>query len=172
MTTERIVYCDLDGVLCDFDKQVIKYAKIRYGEPLDSGLLTQKYGKKELYQLIGSIGEEFFSTMPPMKDMYDLKAFLFDNFINVKILSSASGPPPNTPRKMGKIKWLKTHGFNMPDQDIIITPTSDGKTKYAKPTDILIDDRVKILSPWINAGGIGILHKSAKDTIKQLRQYV
>jgi hypothetical protein len=33
----------------------------------------------------------------------------------------------------------------------------------------LIDDRQKNIDAWIDAGGIGIVHVSARDTIEQLK---
>jgi hypothetical protein len=44
------------------------------------------------------------------------------------------------------------------------------KAAYAKPNHILIDDREKSIQPWREAGGIGILHTSAADTISQLQK--
>ena len=34
----------------------------------------------------------------------------------------------------------------------------------------MIDDRPKNIEAWENAGGIGILHKSAKHTIDELKK--
>ena len=44
------------------------------------------------------------------------------------------------------------------------------KHEYAAPNHILIDDRDKAILPWREAGGIGILHTSANDTIAQLKE--
>ena len=49
------------------------------------------------------------------------------------------------------------------------------KYKYAKTKpavqNILIDDTKKKLDPWIEAGGIGILHTSAASTISELKEW-
>jgi hypothetical protein len=37
---------------------------------------------------------------------------------------------------------------------------------------ILVDDRNKSIDPWVEAGGIGVLHKSVPDTIGQLRELI
>ena len=42
---------------------------------------------------------------------------------------------------------------------------------YAKPNRILIDDYSETIERWRAAGGKGILHTSADDTIKQLKMY-
>ena len=52
---------------------------------------------------------------------------------------------------------------------MILTRAVD-KAKYANKDSILIDDRKQNIDHWIESGGIGILHTSAKDTIKQLKK--
>lgn len=37
------------------------------------------------------------------------------------------------------------------------------------PGDILIDDMEKNITRWVEAGGVGILHVNAADTIEQLK---
>jgi hypothetical protein len=52
---------------------------------------------------------------------------------------------------------------------MILTPAKF-KQKYAGENKILIDDRADNISDWKNAGGIGILHKTANQTINELKQ--
>jgi hypothetical protein len=42
------------------------------------------------------------------------------------------------------------------------------KAKYATPTSILIDDSSGCIGPFIAAGGHGILHSHASETIRIL----
>ena len=72
-------------------------------------------------------------------------------------------------RDRDKIYWIKKHV----DKNVFITATLKGKHKavYARPDYVLIDDRKDNIEAWTNAGGIGVLHTSAADTIKQLRNY-
>jgi hypothetical protein len=44
------------------------------------------------------------------------------------------------------------------------------KAKFAAPNHILIDDMEKNITAWEAAGGIGILHKNATDTINTLKE--
>ena len=44
------------------------------------------------------------------------------------------------------------------------------KKNYAAPNHILIDDKKSNIDEWRAAGGIGILHTSAADTIQQLKK--
>jgi hypothetical protein len=52
----------------------------------------------------------------------------------------------------------------------LILRSAKHKKDFAGPNNILIDDRVDNINGWIEAGGIGILHTSAEDTIKQLNK--
>ena len=57
----------------------------------------------------------------------------------------------------------------MPDTKLILA-YSYNKKDYADKNSILIDDYSKNIEQWRAAGGIGILHTSAEDTIKQLQK--
>ena len=41
---------------------------------------------------------------------------------------------------------------------------------YAKPRHILIDDTPEKIKGWTNAGGLGILHRNAGDSINEIKQ--
>ncbi|GAG55785.1 unnamed protein product, partial [marine sediment metagenome] len=69
-----------------------------------------------------------------------------------------------TPQKHA---WVKEKLGNIPT---LVTRKSAEKAQYAEPNAILIDDRTKSIQPWTAAGGIGILHTSAQDSINQLKQ--
>jgi len=43
------------------------------------------------------------------------------------------------------------------------------KAAFATPNTILVDDRNKVLNPFIAAGGIGVLHTSAANSIRILK---
>ena len=51
----------------------------------------------------------------------------------------------------------------------IFVPASQ-KQQFSGENQILIDDRVDNIEQWKSKGGIGILHTSASDTIKQLKE--
>ena len=40
---------------------------------------------------------------------------------------------------------------------------------FSKKGNVLIDDRQSNIDAWESEGGIGILHKNARDTIKELK---
>lgn len=64
--------------------------------------------------------------------------------------------------------WVQEH---FGDVQVDYVYTSKLKANWATPTSVLIDDRMKSIEPWIEAGGIGILHTSAEDTIAQLLEF-
>ncbi len=140
----------MDGVLCDFDRGVTA---------LGRGTIEQlkSRGQPALWRVINQAGEEFWSEMPWMPDGQELWKFI-SNF-PVKI---ASTPSRSNASKTGKMKWCKD---NIGDVEVILTSK---KENYATPNFILIDDRESNIMKWTAAGGIGILHTSADDTIKQL----
>jgi hypothetical protein len=62
--------------------------------------------------------------------------------------------------------WVKR---NLPGVKLILA-NAVNKQNYSGENKILIDDREKNIEQWRSKGGIGILHTSASDTIKQLKE--
>ena len=77
-----------------------------------------------------------------------------------------SAPSQEESSRIGKRVWKKN---NLPDTKLILTPARF-KQKYSGENKILIDDREDNIQQWKDKGGIGILHTSAADTIKQLEK--
>ena len=84
------------------------------------------------------------------------------------ILSAYSNKDGNS--RKGKKSWLSKNA--KPTGKIHLVQRAD-KQKYAmtdgKP-NILIDDYIKNIKEWENAGGIGVHHTSPTDTISQLKR--
>ena len=77
-----------------------------------------------------------------------------------------SAPSKSESSKIGKYVWVKN---NLPGTKLILRYASR-KKELATPESILIDDRQVNIDQWEAAGGIGILHTSADDTIQQLQK--
>jgi hypothetical protein len=77
-----------------------------------------------------------------------------------------SAPSQEESSRIGKRVWKKN---NLPDTKMILTPAKF-KQKYSGENKILIDDMERNIQQWRDKGGIGILHTSAADTIKQLKE--
>lgn len=146
-------FVDLDGVLTDFEKKLAETLGKKLDREWDFGNDPKVWAK------IDDAGEEFWVTMEWMPDGHELWDYIKD--FKPTVLTA---PSRHSSSKSGKKKWLKE---NLPGVPAII----DGdKEKYAKDGYILIDDREKNIKKWEEAGGVGILHKDTKSTIKKLKK--
>ena len=155
--TNYTIYSDMDGVLSDFDKRFMEFSK---GVAPDQ--YEKKYGVEKFWELIdGEVGVPFWAGMDWMTDGKQYWDYIkkYDPII-------LSAPSRNEESKYGKRIWKKR---NMPTNKMILVPAWK-KQEYASPTSILIDDREKNIQQWEDAGGIGILHTSAANTIEQLKK--
>lgn len=159
----------MDGVLCDFDKS------FRDISGMSSEIYNKKFGDKKFWELINSKGIQFWSDLPPMKNMEVLKNFVFNNFSRVGILSSSSRDTSGTDyAERGKLMWLHKYKFTniISEDDIIIVSSAKKKKLYADKNRILVDDYESNINSWNSSDGIGILHKNIDDTIKELQKYI
>lgn len=114
---------------------------------------------------LGKEGKPFFSAMDPMPDAFVLWKYIekYD-----PIILSATGHHRNAANE--KRDWVRRHlGERYAHTALFVTSAAE-KARYASSDSLLIDDRKKAIEPWIEAGGIGILHVSAEDTIAQLKE--
>jgi hypothetical protein len=77
-----------------------------------------------------------------------------------------SAPSREESSKIGKFTWVKR---NIPGTKLLLK-SAERKQEYATPNAILIDDRADNIQRWKDAGGVGIHHTSAENTIKQLQK--
>jgi hypothetical protein len=152
------IYCDMDGVLTDFDKQ---FSEIH---PWGPTKFTEKNGKDEFWELVDGRGVGFWVGMEWMEDGKILWEYLKANH-NVELLSSPSRAEHS---RLGKRLWVRNHKLGAK----LNLAYSYNKKKYAAPNHILIDDRKDNIEGWESEGGIGILHTSAEDTIVKLLNIV
>ena len=154
---EYKIYSDMDGVLTDFDKSFEKYSK---GIPPRE--YEKKFGKDGFWKLIDGEGKVgFWVGMPWMEDAKQYWDYIKD--YDVELLSS---PSRSETSRLGKRLWVRN---NMPGIKLTLAQAYN-KKNYAEPNHILIDDRESNIDQWRAAGGIGILHTSAADTIQQLKK--
>lgn len=149
------IFVDMDGVIVDFDKQFIKYARKTPKE------YEQKYGVNGFWSLIDKIGLKFWIEMPWMPKGKQLWSYI--KKYNPKLLSS---PSRSDFSRIGKKQWVKQ---NLPNIELILAYSAD-KQNYSGINKILIDDRKSNIEQWIEAGGIGILFTSTEQTIKELKK--
>jgi cytidyltransferase-like protein len=147
------IYCDMDGVLVDFEKG---YEELT-GVDLKGSHVN---GDASFWQPIADAGESFWTDLNWMSDGMDLWEYI--KRYNPKLLSA---PSRDKSSRTGKQKWVEE---NIPGTPLLLK-SAELKQLYASPTSILIDDRKDNVQRWREAGGIGILHTSAADTIQQLK---
>jgi hypothetical protein len=167
------IYCDMDGVLCDFDKRFMEFSN---GIPPSE--YESKFGKSAFWELISKKGVGFWSEMEWKVDEKDPEADEKDSkktggktlweYIEKYKPIILSAPSFEKSSKDGKEKWINSNLKNV--GGIKLVPANE-KQKFANPNAILIDDRTSNIQQWIDKGGIGILHTSADETIKQLKKY-
>ena len=154
------IFVDMDGVLCDFLRGCESYL----GHPLtndDKGHTEYDLRKEEL------TNKRLFANLPPMVDMYDLLAYIKHTGVKWEILTAA-GLVNRDLVVYDKNEWIKRYV----DPSVVVTCTMSGSQKaaFAYEGSVLIDDRKKNIDAWESAGGIGILHTSAKETIETLKE--
>ncbi len=77
-----------------------------------------------------------------------------------------SAPSRHPSSRLGKRLWVKN---NIPGAKLVLA-SAEKKQNYSGTNKILIDDMERNIQQWRDKGGIGILHTSTADTIKQLKE--
>lgn len=150
------IFCDMDGVLCDFDNRFEQFSGMPPRE------YESKYDTKKFWELIDDkIGYTFWSKMSWMKDGKQLWAYI-SKYKPVLL----SAPSQKSSSRYGKRLWVEE---NLPGTKLILAKR-ENKKDYSKSNRILIDDRDDNINEWISYGGIGILHTSTNNTIEKLKQ--
>jgi len=150
------IYSDMDGVLTDFEASFMK---------ISDGIMPAEYqknfGKNGFWKLIDKAGIDYWVGMPWMPDGKTYWDYI--KGYNPILLSS---PSMSNTSRLGKGLWVED---NLPGTKLILSQAKD-KQNYACKDCILIDDRPSNIDQWRSQGGIGILHTSASDTIRQLKE--
>lgn len=123
------IYCDMDGVLADFNAQPNAVERF-------------------------AVEPNFFEELAPIKENLRAVKTLIAKGFNVKILSTS----PNARANNSKRKWLAKHLPNLTKEQIIFVRPETPKIKALKGTErplaVLIDDYHKNLTAWEQGGGL------------------
>lgn len=169
------VFCDMDGVLTDFDRG---FKRLRANvEHLTPKEYEKKHGKDSKWPLIDHRGIKFWKRLPWSKDGRELWDYI-QRYSPIILTAPSKGKDA----VKGKIEWIDLNlGIN--EKHPPKTPEDwDGTSRViisankelfvSGKTDILIDDRRSNIEKWTSAGGTGILHNDSTDTIRILEQIV
>lgn len=151
----KIIFCDLDGVLADFDQGV--YA------------LTHKYPSQLKSSIMWSMinrSTDFFETLPWIEEGRQLWEQIkqYDPIILTGI--------PNTP---GAEEQKRAWCARELGPDIhVITCASRDKPKYCVGQSVLIDDRMENIQAWKAKGGNSIFYykRDVKEVIQKVHGYM
>jgi hypothetical protein len=169
-----VIFCDMDGVLVDFDEG---YKEL-------TGVTTQhadSQGKNEFWSLFRDslknkdISERsYWANLDWMSDGKQLWDYISPYNPYVLTAPSVNFDIPfeerykleNNESMQGKTEWVQ----RLPNMRKIYFRSAARKADFAGPNKILIDDRKDTIDSWNANGGIGILHTSTANTIKQLQE--
>lgn len=157
-----IIFCDLDGVLVDFDKG---YYQLTGKHTHHADVQVKKDFWKTFNDSIKNKDTSEFKYWSELEWMSDGKQ-LWD-YIKKYTPYILTAPTFNPESKEGKMLWVTT---NLDNVKKLYFKSAATKAEYSRKNRILIDDRKATIDDWISKGGIGIHHVSAADTIQQLKQ--
>lgn len=165
------VFVDLDGVLANFKAGANKAFKTILG--LDWVYDEQQYKQDQSYRDLmwdtlhryqTEHGAEIWFELDPMIDAYVLWDHV-SRHPGTEILTATGKPKYNAANQ--KTRWVDK--FIAPNVPMNFSERGVDKYTFAQPHHVLIDDTHRNIVAWQKAGGIGILHKSAADTIETLK---
>lgn len=168
------IYCDMDGVLTNFEQRFLDVLKIEgkkyYSKQELEGItrpkhFKSKFGEQEFWKLIDSLGEDFWAGMDWMANGRMLWDFISPYQPNI-----LSSPSRDNSSRLGKRIWIRQNLSPAPKQ--IIFEKAEDKQKHAAANHILIDDKPSNISEWKAAGGIALECKDGEigSIIQQLKQ--
>lgn len=151
----KIVFCDLDGVLADFEQGVINRFKKR-PDQLQPGIMWGVINKSNT----------FFESLPWMPRGRELWEQIkqYDPII-------LTGIPRNSKAADQKRRWCATELG--PDIHVITCATKD-KPDFCVKNSVLIDDRSDNLNEWNSKGGKFILYDEeiTDKVIERIHRYL
>jgi 5'(3')-deoxyribonucleotidase len=156
-----LIFCDMDGVLVDFDRgyKDLTGKSTSHADVQDKNdfwrLLDQSLEEKGLTEY------DYWVNLPWMPDGKKLWAYIKE--YNPYILTAPSLDPGS---KQGKREWVLKE---LPEAKNVYFRKASDKSQFSGKNRILIDDRADTIESWRSKGGIGIYHTSALNTIKQLK---
>lgn len=149
------VYVDQDGVLANMEG----YLQKLYGDSWKEELERTNWGD------VAVSHQRMYGELPVMDDAYILTNWL-NHHCAWEVLTAIPKRAHFPHSVNDKRNWCHSN-FGI-DLKVNFGPYAQDKQYWCEPGDILIDDMEMNIMQWRNAGGFGILHISAEDTINRL----
>ena len=164
------IFCDMDGVLCDFD---LGYKDLTGKSTDEANNIGKSYFWKLFRESVGENEKEFWANLnwqPGGEKLWETISpynpnILSSPAIDFSLPQDQQLNPDFNQAIQGKKVWIAKNLSNVGRE--IFVPAIQ-KSAFAKPNRILIDDMEKNINAWEANGGIGILHKNLSDTLEKL----
>lgn len=159
------IYLDMDGVICDFNKEYTKTFGI---SPSEADRDKKEFSKN--WKIFCEGGHfENLDWWPGAKDLLAVVASMSVNpDVTVQMLTSTGGLKYHNTVAAQKEKWLSDH--DIPYHANCVSGRVN-KKNYAGKWKVLIDDTEDCIEGFNEKGGYGILHKDVNETIALLKNY-
>jgi 5'(3')-deoxyribonucleotidase len=145
----RTIYLDMDGVVADFNK----FASDLLGREVS---WEGKDLNEEEWLRLAQIRDLYY-RLPLIEESTKLvgTAKSLSTRFKVEFLTAVPRITTMPTAAEDKRRWLDEY---YPGFKVNFGPFSRDKYKWARPGDILVDDKRSNISEWFEAGGVGILH--------------
>lgn len=148
------LYLDCSGVLADHTAAATDWLG------MSPHAFAEKFGRPAFWDRIAQ-HPDFYASLPLLPDALDL--FEAVRHLDPVILT---GHPRGEWAGPQKARWVARH---FPGTRIITCLASE-KWLFAREGDILVEDMPTYRRLWQAAGGIFVQHRSARQSIRQLRE--
>lgn len=151
-----VINLDLDGVFANF---------LGYTRSLGIDYVASPAQAWSEISLI----PRFFTQLPVLPGSLALFKALQHHGQRLRILTALPLPTGTlVTARADKREWVARHISN----ELEVVTVLGGVNKYleAQAGDVLIDDQMRNLEPWIRAGGLGIHHTSVEKTLGELQE--
>lgn len=183
-STRIHVYCDVDGVLADFNGAIVKW----YNLP-NPDAVVKFLARSENWHQVTKDHPHLFNELAVLPDARRLITGLFvlqsRKQIDLSFLTALPHEWQGNPQQLrrgreDKVRWMTRHFQQVDPDSVIVCESRKDKVHYSiqqhvtnQRAAILIDDYKKNVEDWQQIGsGIGVLHTSAPDSLSQVRQYL
>lgn len=149
------IYVDQDDVLADFYGE----AERILGAPYQSLAPAIRWARLERVP-------HLFRHLPVLPDALELWHGLEGR--GTRAILTASPRPTRLliSAPADKLIWARKNVTST--APVLVVESGLAKAAWANPGAVLIDNLQRNIDAWVAAGGIGIVHTSAQDTLKQL----
>ena len=166
------IFCDMDGVLCDFD---LGYKDLTGKSTDEANTVGKSYFWKLFRENVSENEKEFWANLewqPGGKELWGYieqykPNILSSPAIDFNLPQDQQLNPDFNQAIQGKKMWIAKNLSNVGKE--IFVPAVQ-KSAFAKPNRILIDDMQKNIDAWNAAGGEAILHTSTTETLTILKE--